>query len=94
MGTPPGSIRQRSDMKSPSMIVDQEHGRTILADDRATSALENALDSAQLMKARGLRVHATDDSFFEVQQWWTPRRDRDLVVREYVKLLVLLVGAR
>ncbi len=96
----------------------------ILADDRAESTLENALGSAQLMKARGLRtailvtspyhtrraavafsrifrgeglevrVRAADNSFFEVRRWWTRRGDRDLVVREYMKLLALLVGAR
>lgn len=96
----------------------------VLVDDRAESTVENALGSARVMKARGLRtaivvtspyhtrraavmfsrifrheglevrVRAADNSFFEVQRWWTRHRDRNLVVREYVKMLVFPGGAR
>jgi len=47
-------------------------------------------------RPRGLevRVLAAADSFFQVERWWTRRRDRNLVLREYVKLLGVLVGQR
>lgn len=96
----------------------------ILLDDSAGSTVDNALGSARLMKARGLRtailvtspyhtrraavvfsrifrrhglavrVRAADESFFQVQRWWTRDQDRGLVVGEYAKLLAFLGGAR
>lgn len=43
---------------------------------------------------QGLTVRAlpAQDSFFHLDGWWTRRRDRELVVREYLKLLAFLAG--
>ncbi len=94
----------------------------ILIDEQSLSTLDNARNSAGLMRTHGLRrailvtspyhtrraawvfrsefisrgleihVYAVDQSFFEVRQWWMRERDRDLVVREYEKLLAFLLG--
>jgi uncharacterized SAM-binding protein YcdF (DUF218 family) len=51
---------------------------------------------SRVFRAEGLavRVRSAGDSFFGVHQWWTRRRDRDLVLREYIKLLAAWGGAR
>ncbi|MGQ0571683.1 MAG: YdcF family protein [Armatimonadota bacterium] len=49
-----------------------------------------------IFQPQGLAVRAFPalDSFFEVREWWTRRRDRELVLREYAKLAAYLVGFR
>ncbi len=42
----------------------------------------------------GVRVLAVADGHFTVNRWWARRGDRRLVVREYLKLLAFLGGAR
>ncbi|MGH2372896.1 MAG: YdcF family protein [bacterium] len=52
-----------------------------------------AVTFSRIFRAEGLdvRVRAADNSFFKVQRWWTGRGGRDLVLREYVKLLISAV---
>jgi len=49
-----------------------------------------------IFQPQGLAVRAfpARDSFFEVREWWTRRRDRELVLREYAKLAGYLMGFR
>lgn len=49
-----------------------------------------------VFRPQGLQVRllAVSDSFFRVDEWWTRHRDRNLVAREYAKLLGFLVGIR
>ncbi len=42
----------------------------------------------------GLRVYATEASFFEVRAWWTREQDRALVRSEYLKLGAWWLGIR
>ncbi len=41
-----------------------------------------------------IRTIAAQNSFFEVKRWWTRPGDRDLVIREYMKLAGFMLGAR
>ncbi len=41
-----------------------------------------------------VRVSVARNSFFVMDRWWTRKRDRGIVVREYGKLLASLVGIR
>lgn len=45
---------------------------------------------------RGLhvRVRAVDNSYFDMNQWWTREGERTFVFREYAKLAAFLVGIR
>ena len=94
----------------------------LLLDDRAVSTFGNAVGSARVMRARGLRsailvtspyhmrraivefrsifgsqgltvrAFPAQDSFFHPDGWWTRRKDRELVIREYLKLAAFLAG--
>jgi uncharacterized SAM-binding protein YcdF (DUF218 family) len=41
-----------------------------------------------------VRTIAAQNSFFDVRQWWTRPGDRDLVIREYMKLAGFVLGIR
>ena len=49
-----------------------------------------------VFRPQGLEVQvlAVRDSFFRPERWWTRGRDRDLVAREYAKLVAFLIGIR
>ena len=51
---------------------------------------------SRVFRAEGLavRTRSAADSFFDVYRWWTRHRDRQLVTREYLKLLAAWGGAR
>lgn len=96
----------------------------ILTDTSATTTLENAYGSAQVMTSHRLRsailvtspyhmrraiilfrdvfdrqgmavrAYPAEDSIFRADGWWRRPRDREFVIREYAKLLGVLVGIR
>ena len=41
-----------------------------------------------------VQAHPVQDSFFRPEGWWRHRSDRQLVIREYAKLVAFLVGIR
>jgi uncharacterized SAM-binding protein YcdF (DUF218 family) len=117
---------------SPRSIVEMERlahdfgvpKEQIFSDPNATSTLENAHGSAEVMKSHRLRsailvtspyhmrraitlfrdvfgrqgleirAYPAQNSIFRADGWWRRSNDREFVIREYVKLLGVVVGVR
>lgn len=78
-----------------SARVMKEHGlRSAIVVTSPYHARRAGLVFSRVFRAQGLslRVRSAEISFFQARRWWTRHRDRQLVVREYVKLLAALGG--
>lgn len=78
-----------------SARVMKEHGlRSAIVVTSPYHARRTGLVFSRVFRAQGLSlsVRSAERSFFQARRWWTRHRDRQLVVREYVKLLAALGG--